>query len=61
MSLLLLSTVPETQPCVQSSALCLGMLYWGESVAVGFLHSSQGFHPVYCRRGYKNNSKLRQQ
>lgn len=60
--LLLLSSVPETQPCGQNSALCLGMLHWAESVAAGFLHSPQGFHPhFYCRGGNKNNLKLRRQ
>lgn len=47
MSLLLLSTVPETQPWVQSSALCLGVLHWAGSVAAGFLHSFPGFHPQF--------------
>ena len=61
-SLLLLSTVPETHPCGQNSALCMGMLHWAKPVAAGFLHSPQGFHPhFYSRRSSKDNSKLRQQ
>lgn len=32
MSFLLLSTVPETQPCGRHSALCVGTLHWAGSV-----------------------------